>query len=58
MEERVLRVLAVWEDWSLFPATYLAGLEAFFCMQESDLVSINEHAVEASEAGEEYEYGD
>jgi hypothetical protein len=38
--ERVSRVLSVWEDWSLFPTTYLNGLEAFFNMTEAEASAV------------------
>jgi hypothetical protein len=38
MRDKVLRVLRVWEEWSLFPPLFLTGLEAtFFAPAETDV---------------------
>jgi hypothetical protein len=35
-------LLAVWEDWSIFPASYLSGLSAFFYLSENDMIYIKQ----------------
>ena len=42
-------LLGVWEQWSLFPTSYLRGLEGFFSLSEADSLSIREHAKSAAE---------
>jgi hypothetical protein len=49
LEERVSTLLGVWENWSLFPSSYLRGLEAFFSMSETDSIAIREQSMSAAE---------
>ena len=49
--ERVVVLLGCWDRWSLFPASYLAGLEAFFFLTEADYLEIKEQERSLSEAG-------
>lgn len=49
--ERVVVLLGCWDRWSLFPASYLAGLEAFFFLTEADYLEIKEQEKIISEAG-------
>jgi hypothetical protein len=49
--ERVVVLLGCWDRWSLFPASYLAGLEAFFFLTEADYLEIKEQEKSISEAG-------
>jgi hypothetical protein len=37
LEERVVGVLRVWYDWTIFPTSYMHGLEAVFLQTESDI---------------------
>lgn len=37
LEERVVGVLRVWYDWTIFPTSYMYGLEAVFQQTESDI---------------------
>ena len=37
IEERVISVLRVWYDWTIFPTSYIHGLEAVFLQTESDI---------------------
>lgn len=37
LEERVVGVLRVWYDWTIFPTSYMYGLEAVFLQTESDI---------------------
>lgn len=41
-EDRVLRVLAIWADWTIFPATYLVGLEALLFRSDADVDRIKD----------------
>eukprot|EP01034_Spumella_vulgaris_P025767 gene25767-32257_t len=36
IEDRVKRLLLVWEDWSIFPALFLVGLQAMFYLSEGE----------------------
>jgi hypothetical protein len=37
---QIKNVLAVWEDWSLYPPLFLAGLEATFLYKATDVVRL------------------
>ena len=37
IEERVKKVFCAWKEWSIFPLTYLAGLETMFYLTEADV---------------------
>jgi hypothetical protein len=39
VQEQVLRVLRVWESWSIYPPTFLNGLHATFLMPKSQPTS-------------------
>jgi hypothetical protein len=54
--ERVVVLLGCWDRWSLFPASYLAGLEAFFFLTEADYLDIKEQEKNISEAGGKEEF--
>ena len=45
MEERVTVLLTVWENWSIFSSNYLAGLEAFFYLTESESIIVKEQII-------------
>jgi U2-associated protein SR140 len=36
VDERVMQLFSVWENWAIFPPQYLCGLEAIFCRTEAD----------------------
>ena len=42
LEERIVTLLGVWENWSLFPSNFLRGLESFFFLSEVDSLGIKE----------------
>lgn len=42
LEEKVLSVLQVWENWSIYPPLYITGLEATFRRKATDLEDIPE----------------
>lgn len=44
-------LLGCWDRWSLFPASYLAGLEAFFFLTEADYLEMKGQEKIISEAG-------
>jgi hypothetical protein len=49
LEERVSTLLGVWENWSLFPSSYLRGLEAFFSLSETDSIAIRDQSMSTAE---------
>ena len=42
LEERILNLLRVWYDWTIFPTSYIYGLEAVFLQTESDIGRFSE----------------
>ena len=56
LEERVVVLLGCWDRWSLFPSSYLAGLEAFFFLSEADYIEIKEQERGVSDAGAKEDY--
>ena len=46
-------LLSVWEKWSLFPSTYLSGLEAFFFLSETESVIIKDETQKHENANSE-----
>ncbi len=52
VEERALRLLAVWHDWSIFPAAFLHGLQAMLHFSARDVQAIQELRL-AGQRGEE-----
>lgn len=49
VENRVLNLLKVWDSWSIFPGSYIAGLEACFKKTEADVARIASIASALSE---------
>ena len=43
-------LFAAWTEWSIFPATYLTGLQATFHMSEADCLQLREHMVHSAAA--------
>lgn len=42
-EDRIQRHFHVWSDWSIFPASYMTGLQTLFALSESDCQQIREY---------------
>lgn len=53
IEDRIKRVLTAWKDWSLFPFTFTAGLEAMFYLSESELQEIQSRLLQLEKKEEE-----
>ena len=56
LEERVVVLLGCWDRWSLFPTSYLAGLEAFFFLSEADYLEIKQQERSSSDGGAKEDY--
>ena len=50
MKKKVLSVLEVWDDWSLFPVLFITGLEMTFLGSNSDLDTVRASLVDVDEA--------
>ena len=40
IQDRIQRVFSTWLDWSIFPSTYIFGLEGVFYMSENEMQSM------------------